>query len=204
MNDAQIRSCFHHKKLRRLHAAPNTLVVDELGLKHGRCKADIAVINSHLIGYEIKSNDDSLHRLAEQVNTYNAVFDRATVVLALRHLKNVQKMIPCWWGITAAMEGQRGAIHFETVRRAALNPSPDEFAVAQLLWRNEAEEELAKRGTSGRVLKKKRSVLYRELVDILDARELRDVVRVRLKNRISWRCPERFFRCDGLSRPCAR
>ena len=70
-----------------------------------------------------------------------AVFDRATVVAGRRHLKDVKKFIPRWWGITAAMEGQRGAIHFETVRRAALNPSADDFAVAQLLWRNEAEEE---------------------------------------------------------------
>ena len=72
MNDAQIRSSFHSKKLRRHHATPDTLVVDELGLKHGKCRADIAVINGHLIGYEIKSDDDSLHRLARQVEAYNA------------------------------------------------------------------------------------------------------------------------------------
>jgi len=203
MNDAQIRCYFHSKKLRRYHADPDTLVVDELGLKHGSCRADIAVINGQLIGYEIKSDDDSLRRLAEQVDTYSAVFDRATVVVGGRHLKNVNKRTPRWWGITAAVKGQRGAIHFETVRQAGLNPSADEFAVAQLLWRNEAEEELAKRGVAGRILRQKRSVLYRELVDLLDAPELRNVVRERLKSRTDWKRPVRLSPGDGSSRSCA-
>jgi len=64
MNDAGIRRNLHCKKLRRHHVDPDTLVVDELGLKHGKCRADIAVINGHLMGYEIKSDDDSLRRLA--------------------------------------------------------------------------------------------------------------------------------------------
>lgn len=203
MNDAQIRSSFHSKKLRRYHAAPETLVVDELGLKHGRCRADIAVINCHLIGYEIKSDGDSLRRLAEQVDAYSAVFDRATVVVGRRHLKDVKMLTPRWWGITAATEGQRGAIHFDTVRRATLNPSTDDFVVAQLLWRNEAEEELVKRGVSGRILRQKRLVLYRELVHVLDAHELRNVVRKRLKSRTDWRRPARLSPGDGSSQPCA-
>lgn len=203
MNDAQIRSCFHSKMLCRYHADPDTLVLDELGLKHGRCRADIAVINGQLIGYEIKSDDDSLRRLAAQVDTYSAVFDRATLVVGGRHLRRTNDLVPPWWGITTALEGQRGAICFETVRRAAINPSTDEFAVAQLLWRNEAEEELAKRGVAGRILRQTRSVLYRELVDILGACELRSVVRERLKSRTGWRCPALLSPGDGSSRPCA-
>ena len=203
MNDAQIRSSFHSKKLRTHHAAPDTLVVDELGLKHGRCRADIAVINGHLIGYEIKSDDDSLHRLAQQVEAYNGVFDRATAVVGRRHLGGVKKLVPRWWGIMVAMEGQRGAIHFETIRRAALNPSADDFAVAQLLWRSEAEEELVKQGFSGRILRQKRSVLYREIVHVLGPRELRNVVRKRLKSRTDWRRPARLSPSDDSSQPCA-
>jgi len=73
MNDLEIRGSFHRKKLRLQHAHVDTLVVDELGLNHGECRADIAVINGHLVGYEIKSNKDSLRRLEGQVNSYNAV-----------------------------------------------------------------------------------------------------------------------------------
>lgn len=188
MNDAQIRLNFHRKKLRRFHAVPDTLVIDELGLKHGKCRADIAVITGHLIGYEIKSDSDSLYRLDGQIAIYNAIFDYATVIVSQRHLQDVEISTPSWWGIVVAKKGKRGAIHFQTIRRSKLNPSPDDYAVAQLLWRSEAEDELRKRGISGRILKQKRSILYHELVENLPSRELRDAVRRRLKSRTDWRC----------------
>lgn len=193
LNDAQIRRSFHAKKLRKQHAAPNTLVLDELGLQHGRCRADIAVINGHFIGYEIKSDEDSLGRLDLQVAAYNAVFDSVTVVVGTRHLIGVKTIIPEWWGIITATSGQRGAIHFETIRRAKLNLSTEDFSVAQLLWRKEAEEELIKIGVTGRILTKNRSTLYHELINALGASELRKVVRQRLMNRIDWRRPEQAF-----------
>ncbi len=53
MNDVEIRQNFHRKILRRQHAQKNTLVIDELGLNHGRCRADIAVVNGHFWGFVI-------------------------------------------------------------------------------------------------------------------------------------------------------
>ena len=187
LNDAAIRQALHHKKLRKHHADIDTLVIDELGLQHGKCRADIAVINGHLAGYEIKSDDDSLTRLAQQIDAYNAVFDCVTTVVGKRHLVGVERLIPSWWGIMVAGKGQRGAVHFETVRLAKMNLSTDDFSVAQLLWRNEAEEELIKIGYTGRVLKQNRASLYNELINTLGARELRKIVRERLKIRKGWR-----------------
>jgi hypothetical protein len=195
LNDAIIRQSFHHKKLRKHHAASDTLVLDELGLQHGRCRADIAVVNGHLVGYEIKSDDDSLNRLAQQVDAYNAVFDNITAVVGTRHLVGVDRMVPGWWGLMIASKGQRGAVHFETVRRATMNLSSDDFSVAQLLWRSEAEEELVKIGFTGKILKQNRSTLYKELIKTLGARKLRKVVRQRLKSRTGWRHPEPPSQC---------
>lgn len=189
MNDAQIRTSFHRKKLSKHHKAPDTLVIDELGLQHGRCRADIAVINGHFLGFEIKSDQDSLRRIPKQVKAYSTIFDKATLIVGQHHLKAVEKLIPQWWGLTSASTDQRGEVRFETVRPAAWNPLTDDFAVAQLLWRNEAEEELANRGVSGGILRQKRSVLYHELIKLLDPRELRQVVRAHLKNRTGWRRP---------------
>ena len=199
MNDSEIRSNFHRKRLRQHHSTPGTLVLDELGLRHGKVRADIVVVNGHLIGYEIKSDVDSLARFEHQIDAYNAVFDRATAVVGERHLEHVVRAAPLWWGIVVATKGQLGAVHFKTVRRASLNPSTDSFAVAQLLWRNEAKEELAKRGFSGRVLGQKRSVLYRELIGAIDAGELRKVVRGRLKMRTDWRHPAQLSPSDDSS-----
>jgi hypothetical protein len=72
---------FHQKKLWLHHANENTLVVDELGILNGKSRADIAVINGYLVGFEIKSDEDSLTRLNDQVEAYNAVFDRSTLIV---------------------------------------------------------------------------------------------------------------------------
>ena len=108
MNDEQIRRQFHRKRLRRHHDDSETVVVDELGLKHGRCRADIAVINGHFIGYEIKSDNDSLRRLPEQIDVYSAVFDRASVIVGEKHACAVKSLIPGWWGLILASQGPRG------------------------------------------------------------------------------------------------
>jgi len=42
MNDHDIRVNIHKKILMRHHKNNNTLVIDELGLKNGDCRADIA------------------------------------------------------------------------------------------------------------------------------------------------------------------
>src|SRR5437899_2698377 len=98
MNDRLIRDSFHRQRLHRFHDAPDTLVLNELGLRHGKCRADIAVVNGRLIGYEIKSDEDSLKRLEEQVQIYSAVFDRASVITGTKHLDAVLSQLPKWWG----------------------------------------------------------------------------------------------------------
>ena len=94
MNDVEIRQNFHRKILRRQHAHKDTLVIDELGLNHGKCRADIAVVNGRFVGYEIKSNNDSLRRLGEQVKSYNAVFDRVSIIVGNRYINGIQDYIP--------------------------------------------------------------------------------------------------------------
>jgi hypothetical protein len=188
MNDAEVRENFHRKRLRRQHAHRGTLVVNELGLNHGRCRADIAIINERLIGYEIKSDSDSLKRLMEQVRSYNAIFDRVFVIVGERHVKHARKQIPKWWGMILSMKGPRGAVNFQTLRKGKTNDHIDPMSVARLLWRNEVVEMLRQRGVSPRVLRQPRANLYECLVSILGTRELRRVVRECLKARRSWRC----------------
>jgi len=189
MKDTVIRRGIHRTLLRKHHACADTLVVDELGMKHGRRRADIVVINGHLNGFEIKSDKDSLRRFEEQVRVYNAVFDHATLVTTQRHMAKAQMMVPEWWGIITCSMGARGAVEFRSVRRARRNPSVDLISVAQLLWRDEAQTVLRGRGAPERLLRERRSVLYDHLVGTLTAVELRRTVRERLKNRRNWRHP---------------
>jgi len=203
MNDADIRQSFHRKRLRRHHARQNTLVIDELGLNHGRCRADIAVINGHFVGYEIKSNNDSLRRLEEQVKSYSAVFDRIFVVVGERHINSIHNYIPQWWGIIVSVRGPRGAVNFDTIRRAQANTSVDPISLARLLWRNEAEEILRQEKLPPRILRQPRAILYEHLVDKLDICKLRELIRKYFKKRKNWRSPELPSRCGGSCQPAA-
>jgi len=201
MNDAEIRQNFHRKMLYRQHARHNTLVIDELGLNHGKCRADIAVVNGQLVGYEIKSDNDSLRRLRDQITAYNAVFDKAFIVVGNRHINSIQDCVPEWWGVILSSRGPKGVIHFNMMRKAQVNRSIDPVSVARLLWRDEAVEILQQKRLSSKVLRQPRAVLYKHVAELLSTRELREAVRKYLQKRRNWRCPESLSLYDGLSQP---
>jgi len=190
MNDLEIRQNFHRKRLQRQHAQKDTLVIDELGLNHGKCRADIAVVNGHFVGYEIKSNNDSLRRLEKQVKSYNAVFDKISIVVGDRYINSIQSYIPEWWGVIVSVRGPRGAVNFDTIRKTQTNKDVDPISIAQLLWRNEAEEILRQKNLSSKILRQPRAILYEYLVSTLNIRELREFVRMYFEKRKNWRCPE--------------
>src|SRR5438132_3874390 len=108
MTDFEIRRSFHGKMLRRHHGAPDTLVVDELGLQYGSGRADIAVVNGRLVGYEIKSDNDSLARLKRQISLYDAIFDSITIVVGLKHCSVICQRVPGHWGVVLAQIGKGG------------------------------------------------------------------------------------------------
>jgi len=197
MNDLEIRQNFHRKRLRRQHAQKDTLVIDELGLNHGKCRADIAVVNGHLIGYEIKSNNDSLRRLKDQIESYNAVFDKISVIVGDRYINSIQSHIPECWGVIGTIRGPRGAVNFDTIRKAQINKRIDSISIAQLLWRNEAEEILRQKKLSPKILRQPRDVLYEQLANLLTTNKLRKIVRDYLRKRRNWRCPGLPFQYGG-------
>lgn len=52
----------------------DTVVISEMDVCAGVSGADIVVINGKMHGYEIKSAQDSLSRLPQQMQSYNQVF----------------------------------------------------------------------------------------------------------------------------------
>lgn len=203
MNDPIIRNNFHKKVLRKYHADKEALVINELGLNHGKNRADIAIVNGFLVGYEIKSDSDSLYRLEEQIKSYNAIFDQINIIVGLRHLKNIHKYLPKWWGIIIADKGPRNAVKFDLIRKSSRNKNIKPISVARLLWRNEVILLLKQRQISSTLLRRPRAFLYETLVDLVNTDELRKSVRETLKTRKNWRCPDSLFRYDDSSQPAA-
>lgn len=66
-----------------------SIISNELPLKRGGARADLAILTDKFIGIEIKSNRDSLRRLNGQLNVFKNVFDEVLLVVGDRHLKNV-------------------------------------------------------------------------------------------------------------------
>jgi hypothetical protein len=162
------------------------LVVEELGLCQGNARVDIAVINGHIHGYEIKSEKDDLSRLPGQMDIYCKTLDAVTVVTTQKHLDQLQQVIPAWWGITLASETDTG-VSLQELKASQQNPSPDATSLVQLLWRDEALLALKKLGLEKGMISKPREAIWNRLTSALTLEELRAVVLETLKQRQYWR-----------------
>jgi hypothetical protein len=187
LKDNDIRAAAHATLLARARACPDTIVIDELGLDHGACRVDIAVINGHIRGVEIKADADVLDRLPRQIAAYGKVVDRATLIAAPRHIKKAMTLLPDWWGVTSAEQELSGKVYFRTVRPERANRGVDPLMLARLLWRPEAAAILRELGASKKLLRQPREDLYRAVVTALPPRLLASHVRHRLKVREVWR-----------------
>lgn len=196
MHEYELRNELKRSVLARQARDPETRIVDELGLRHGLARIDIAVINGIMHGYELKSDKDNLKRLPHQVQVYNSVLDKITLVVGSRHANEAATLVPNWWGIKIARLTTRGGIEFENHRRAHRNPSVDPLSVCKLLWRDEALTLLDELGGSDGVRHKPRAIVYSRLSQVAGLESLQERVRRQLKSRTNWRAVEPQMRCD--------
>jgi len=185
--DFEIREALHRKVLKAYHRSNSTIIVDELGLAHGKNRIDVAVLNGHLHGYEIKSAKDTLIRLPDQLSQYRKSLQKLTIVVAPNHIDGVLSIAPEWSGIIEARKGPRGGISFTTVRKATINPEVDGVALAHLLWRKEAIELLARFGVSEKELSKPRKQLYEIIASETSLAELVSWIKEKFMARETWR-----------------
>ena len=188
MNDRDIRAVLKAELMRRYAKDDNTLVLDELGIRHGAARIDLVVINHQLHGYEIKSDLDSLKRLPDQIKAYSSIMDRVTLVVGYRHAYDALRMVPEWWGVRLAeIKEQSGIVLLSDARPARDNPEVDLNEVVALLWRGEALAILEEMGAASGLCSKRRSEIYKRLVELSDPDSLRFRIRQQLKCREGWR-----------------
>ena len=187
--DKQIRHelIAYLKKLHDISGHPEEiLVIPEMDVNYGNNRIDIATINGIMHGYEIKSDSDTLNRLPNQVNAYNKVFDKISLVVGETHFYEALNIIPDWWGVILA-KNISNSIYLYNIREAQNNNCQDSKAIAQLLWRNEAIELLHSIGQDKGIRSKNRRIISERLAKEINLVELASHVRRLLLSRSDWR-----------------
>lgn len=185
MPDQELREALH-RKLRTAHPdVSDARIVDELGVA-GQVRIDVALINGNFCGFEIKSAEDTLRRLPNQIQVYSQVLDYATLVVDTAHLHQAAELLPPWWGVIEARVNKSGVSLLrrrQGKRNRLLNPT----YLSSLLWRDEALHLLdvvgEARGYRGRAGQEIRG----RLVEVMPVEALRRAVRDQLKIRENWR-----------------
>ena len=136
--DKDIRKVLYKKFLttKEFTNDSSTLVIDEFDVCRGSSRVDIAVINGKIHGYEIKSEQDTLERLPSQMNDYNKVFDKVTIVTGEKYVDKVFDIIPDWWGISYVTTKNNNLI-LKRKRTAKINKDINILNLLQLLWKDE-------------------------------------------------------------------
>ena len=196
-NDLIIRSTLV-KYLKKSHIKDKKVrIIKELGVKHGTARIDIAVVNGIMHGYEIKSDKDTLERLPKQMNLFNSVFDKVTLVVGKNHLYDAINMLPDWWGIMIAKIDINGSVVFNLIRKEESNKKRDSVSLARLLWREEALTILKEIGKAKGFYSKSRDIIYEKLSIVFDQKTLGEKVRETILLRKDWRPDAPLMISDG-------
>ena len=186
-NDLMIRTLLRGGLKEKHSKDKRVRIIEELGVHHGNARVDIAVVNGIMHGYEIKSDLDTLLRLPEQIEVYNSVFDKMTLVVGKSHLYEAIKMIPDWWGVIVAKADKNGVVTFNTIREEEINEDQNKLSVAKLLWREEALGILEEMDEANGLRSKSRDLIYSKLSTVLDQETLGKKVRETIFIRTAWR-----------------
>jgi hypothetical protein len=91
------KAALTHRILLGKHSLQTASMLNEFRV--GACKADLAILNGTSTVYEVKSERDTLIRLARQVAAYRTVFSRVYVIAADEHVSSVEASVPSEIGI---------------------------------------------------------------------------------------------------------
>lgn len=190
MNDPQIREILQKTELAHFISDTNSKVVEELKLPIVKARIDIAVINGHLHGYEIKSAQDTLQRLPSQLLAYSKVFDFLTVVTENKYHERILGIIPDWVGVSICSD-KLEEDQYKIIKPSTLNNNKEGFHIAKLLWHSELVEVLAEQNIPFK--NKQRTWILCELIAAnIEINLLSDIVRHKLKQRNEWKVKEGY------------
>ncbi len=138
-----------------------------------KCRADAVMFAPErgIIGFEIKSDRDSLERLEHQIRDYSRFCDYNYLVTGAKYIDKAAEVLPEFWGIYCITE-EGGRLRISLHRDAALSPKVRLQNQLKFLWRSELIDIMKRhkiRGYSSR----NKSKIRRLLLDSMDKQELK-------------------------------
>ena len=110
----------------------------------GRSRADLVmVLDSGIVGLEIKSDADNYERLERQTRDYDKFCDYNYIVVGKSHQKHVAEHVPDCWGILVVSE-EKGTVQIELQREPVKDPKCKLQQQIKWLWRTELNHLLEK------------------------------------------------------------
>ena len=108
----------------------------------GKSRADaILVKENEILGFEIKSDKDSLVRLTTQIKNYERFCDKCYIVTGVHYIDRIEEAVPQHWGIYDIVKDENGSLHIEMFRESERNPKERPTTKLKnqmnLLWRLE-------------------------------------------------------------------
>jgi len=182
MRDKDIRTILHFYLSEQNKNIKDTIIVDELNVKNGLARVDIAVINGSIHGYEIKSEVDTLNRLSNQIEHYNSSLEKITIAVNSNHKEKVFDIVPDWWGVIEVDQNSE----IVELRESEGNPTLNVSDLLMFLWKDEMIKILEK----NEVKYKKsanRNALIETMTKNIEKKKLLFEVRQTLKSRKNWR-----------------
>lgn len=178
-NDREIRD----KLLKNLRSDKNNIkIINELDL-HGAV-VDVATIDKkYFCGYEIKSDKDNLLRLPTQMQIYNYVFDKITIVVGESKFTEVNRIVPDFWGIIVA-HNMNGEIILQRIKKPKLNGYINKNWLSKKLWKSDIVNILRTKNLYKGRSKYDRSDLLDILIGNISLNELRYYIRNILIKRV--------------------
>ncbi len=189
MNDAQIREALLKYIPHDLLPREQITLVQELRICRGDSRVDIAAFTEKAFyGFEIKGSKDRMERLETQVKKYNEIFDYNYLVTAEVHLAEAKSIIPNWWGIIVATEGNKG-VQLDMLREGSANSTVNLLEISRLFWKEEAIELLQKQKLTGRtdLSRLNRKSLWSMIAETISSSVIRSSFDEVIKNRLNWR-----------------
>ena len=136
----------------------------------------LLVTETEIIGFEFKSDKDTLTRLARQVHDYERYCDRNYLVTGQKFKEKAAEEIPEHWGIYCVYLDDEETIQLECIRKAQPNTKRMRLHnQLRILWRSELIPIIKKYKLGGVTRKNKL-----ELVRTLEHNLAKDVLRTEL------------------------